>query len=113
MVAKRVLRPAARVYTVGVRRLMPQPIRASGCGMQYRPPRSRVSRQVRATRLGEKPVQRISRSAICVDLSEIRPASTMLVLTKVGHSTVTLTPVPLSSAASVSDSDSTPALLTL
>ena len=37
----------------------------------------------------------------------------MLVLTNVGHSTVTFTPVPLSSAASVSDSDSTPALLTL
>ena len=26
--------PTARVYTVGVKRLMPQPIRASGCGMQ-------------------------------------------------------------------------------
>ncbi len=37
----------------------------------------------------------------------------MLVLTKVGHNTVTLTPLPDNSAARVSDSDSTPALLTL
>src|SRR4051812_41439779 len=110
---KRVVRPAARVYTVGVRRLTPQPIRASGCGMQYRPPRSRVSKQVRETRSGEKPVQRISRPAAWVDLSVIRPAPTMFVLTNVGHSTVTFTPVPDNSAASVSDSDSTPALLTL
>ena len=68
---------------------------------------------MRATRSGENPVQRISRSASCVDLAEMRPASTMFVLTNVGHNTVTFTPVPLSSAASVSDSDSAPALLTL
>ena len=37
----------------------------------------------------------------------------MLVFTKVGQSTLTLTPVPASSAASVSDSERTPALLTL
>ena len=37
----------------------------------------------------------------------------MLVLTKVGHSAVTLTPVPDNSAARVSESDSAPALLTL
>lgn len=63
--------------------------------------------------LGEKPVQRISRSASCVDCAVIRPDSTMLVLTNVGHNTVTLIPVPASSAAKVSDSDSVPALLTL
>src|SRR5215207_150557 len=43
----------------------------------------------------------------------MRPDSTILVLTNVGPSTVTATPVPDSSAARVSDSDSTPALLTL
>src|SRR5205085_12674751 len=112
-VVTRLARPAARVYTVGVKRLMPQPIRASGCGMQYRPPRSLVSRHIRATRSGENPVQRISRSASWVDCAVIRPDSTILVLTNVGQSTVTFTPVPDSSAASVSDSDSTPALLTL
>ena len=45
---------------------------------------------MRATRSGEKPVQRISLSAIWVDCSVIRPDSTMLVFTKVGHSAVTL-----------------------
>ena len=48
-----------------------------------------------------------------IRLGEMRPDSRMLVLTNVGHSTVTLTPVPDNSAARVSDSDSTPALLTL
>ncbi|CQA12625.1 Uncharacterised protein [Mycobacteroides abscessus subsp. abscessus] len=43
----------------------------------------------------------------------IRPSLTILVLTNVGHSTVTLMPDPLSSADSVSESASTPALLTL
>ena len=37
----------------------------------------------------------------------------MFVFTNVGHSAVTATPEPLSSAASVSESDTTPALLTL
>ncbi len=45
------------------------------------------------------------------DSALMRPGSTMLVLTKVGQSTVTVIPVPDSSAARVSDSDSTPALL--
>src|SRR5437868_13179250 len=43
----------------------------------------------------------------------MRPSWKTLVFTKVGHSTVTATPAPASSAASVSDSDITPALETL
>ncbi len=81
--------------------------------MQYRSPRSCASRQTRATLSGESPVQRISLAANSPASALMRPDSTMLVLTNVGHSTVTLTPVPESSAARVSDSESTPALLTL
>ena len=81
--------------------------------MQYSSPRSCASRHIRATLSAENPIQRINLLASSLDSSLMRPDSTMLVLTKVGHSTVTLTAVPDNSAASVSDSDSTPALLTL
>lgn len=70
-------------------------------------------KQMRATLSAENPVQRISFAASSPDSSLIRPDSRMFVLTNVGHSTVTRTGVPDSSAARVSDSDSTPALLTL
>src|SRR5246127_1359263 len=103
----------ARVYVCGARRLTFQPSLASSWGMQYSSPRSCASRQMRATLAGENPVHRISLVASSLDPSLMRPDSTMLVLTKVGHNPVTLTAVPDNSAASVSDSDSTPALLTL
>ena len=82
--------------------------------MQYSSPRSWVSRQMRATFSAENPIHRISLvGEFALDSSVMRPDSTMLVLTKVGHSTVTFIALPDNSAARVSDSDSTPALLTL
>ena len=81
--------------------------------MQYSSPRSWASRHTRATLAGENPVQRINLAARSLDSAVIRPDSTMLVLTKVGHSTVTLTALPANSAARVSERESTPALLTL
>ncbi|SKV93385.1 Uncharacterised protein [Mycobacteroides abscessus subsp. massiliense] len=89
---------------------------ASNCGTTYRRPWSCASRVLTATLSGEKPVSSMSRSTkpeVPISTPVRRASLKMFVLTTVGHSTVTLISVPLSSAARVSDRDMTPALDTL